>query len=83
MHIEHCVFLSWFSGQAPNAMNKTARNCRASPSDAGCEQCLAILPWRFEPCLVARGDHYRLLLVAGSAIAAGSIKRRRHAFASR
>src|SRR5665213_2000061 len=44
-----------------------------------CEQCLAILPWRFEPCLVARGDHYRLLLVAGSAIAAGSIKRRRHA----
>ena len=27
MHIEHCVFLSWFSGQVPKAMSKTARNC--------------------------------------------------------
>jgi hypothetical protein len=59
-------------GQVPKAMSKTARSCRASPLEAGCEQRLAILPWRFEPCLVARDELYRLLLVAGSAIATGS-----------
>jgi hypothetical protein len=31
MHIEHCVFLSWFSGSTPKAMSKTARDCHASP----------------------------------------------------
>jgi len=41
-------------------MSKTARSCRALPR-CGEQQRLAILPWRFEPCLAARGDPYRLL----------------------
>jgi hypothetical protein len=47
MHIEHCVFLSWFLRRNPKAMSKTARSCHARPCEAGCEQRLAILPWRF------------------------------------
>jgi hypothetical protein len=62
--------------QGPKAMSKTARSCHASPTEAGSEQRLAILPWRFEPYLVASGQSYWRLLVAGSAIAAG-LKRMR------
>src|SRR5262245_9613590 len=54
--------VSFFHGfrRAPKAMSKTARGCRAS-SRYGKQQRLAILPWRFEPCLVARAILYRLL----------------------
>src|SRR6185437_12925647 len=56
------------------AMSKTARSCRAS-SRCKERQRPAILPWRFEPCLAARGDPYRLLI--GSCQMTGRAYRRR------
>jgi hypothetical protein len=65
MHIEHCVFLSLFSAGS-ESHEQDGEKLRAAHK-ARCEQRLAILPWRPEPCLVARGEPFRLLLVAGSA----------------
>jgi hypothetical protein len=76
MNIEHCVFLSWFQA-GPESHEQDGEKLSRVAARAGCEQRLAILPWRSEPCLVARDDHYRLLLVAGDAIAAGSYERMR------
>jgi hypothetical protein len=59
-------------------MSKTARSWRASPSEAGSEQRLAILPWRLSLALSQETNLFRLLLVAGGAIAAGSNKPMRY-----
>src|SRR5262245_41667423 len=69
MNIEHCIF-SHGLRRAPKAMSKTARSCRASPR-CGEQQRLAILPWRFEPCLDARA------ILIGSCQIAGRAYRRR------
>jgi len=59
MHIEHCVFLSWFSASPESHEQDGEKLSRVTR--CGEQQRLAILPWRFEPCLAARGDPYRLL----------------------
>jgi hypothetical protein len=49
MHIEHCIFLSWFS-VGPESHEQDGEKLRAARK-ARCEQRLAILPWRPEPTL--------------------------------
>jgi hypothetical protein len=76
MNIEHFSFLSWFSA-GPESHEQDGKTLSRAATRARCEQRLAILPWRSEPCLGARAHHYRLLPVAGGAIAAGSNERTR------
>jgi hypothetical protein len=76
MNIEHFSFLSWFSEDS-ESHEQDGKTLSRAATRARCEQRLAILPWRSEPCLGARAGHYRLLPVAGGAIAAGSIERTR------
>jgi hypothetical protein len=76
MNIEHFSFLSWFS-EGSESHEQDGKTLSRAATRARCEQRLAILPWRSEPCLGAGADHYRLLPVAGGAIAAGSNERTR------
>jgi hypothetical protein len=76
MNIEHFSFLSWFSA-GPESHEQDCKTLSHIAARAHCEQRLAILPWRSEPCLGAGANHYRLLPVAGGAIAAGSNERTR------
>jgi len=68
---------------SPEGHEQDGEKLSRVPVGSGMQQRLAILPWRSEPCLVARGEPFRLLLVAGSAIAAGSNQRMRFRIRSR
>src|SRR5262245_28430049 len=74
--VSNIVFFSHGLQRAPKAMSKTARSCHASPQ-CGEQQRPAILPWRFEPCLVARAILIGSCQLPAAPIAAGSIERTR------
>jgi hypothetical protein len=59
MHIEHCHFLSWFSASS-ESHEQDGERLRFQATASGDPAHM-----RFEPCTFARGDPYRLLLVAG------------------
>ncbi|MGB8043020.1 MAG: hypothetical protein WCF66_08670, partial [Pseudolabrys sp.] len=59
MHIEHCIFLSWFTASPESHEQdgeKLLRIIVMREATASGDPAMA-----FEPCLVARGDPYRLL----------------------